>query len=275
MSGLLQACFCSGPILAVDVEQCSGEFRQLASQFAVQLSCGGLNELGQIGVRIMKATCNGQLLNHPCILGIILQCIDMLDREGRGVESMKHPRKMGDREQALVQQSGLMLASNGCSPQLMRAMGFNKISCLRNHSTLDLLQSQGLPCPALALLEPDIMHQNVAIINQLVPKERALKTTQRMVLCFDFTYLCPLHCPVTLHQKKGLIGGPFRMEDVGNERPGSFQLLETNEPLYEKQKANRMILGYDFNSGFIECRVSTCSYILRTYIYLHDTDVIP
>ena len=59
------------------------------------------------------------------------------------------------------------------------------------------------------------------------------------------------------------------MEDIGSERPGSFQLLQANEPLYEKQKANRMILGYDFNSGFIECRVSTCIHILHTYVILH------
>ena len=232
----------SGPLFAVDVNECSGEFRELANQFTSQLASGHLSELGQIGCRIMKATCSGQLLNHPCILGIVLQCIDALDRSSRGLESMKRPRNMGDREQALIQQSGLMLASNGCSAELMRSMGFNKISCLRNHSTLDLLQSQGLPCPALSLLEPGVMHQNMALINQLLPKEPGLKSSQRMVLCFDFTYLLPLHCPATLHQKKGLIGGPFKMEDIGNVRAGSFQLLDGKEPLFEKQKANRMNL---------------------------------
>ena len=233
----------SGPMFAVDVSQCSGEFRQLASQFTMELASGSHSELGQIGLRIMKATTSGQLLNHPCILGIVLQCIDTLDRASRDVHTLKHPRKMGDREQALIQESGLMLASNGCSSQLMRALGFNKIRCLRSHATLDLLQGQGLPCPALALLDADVMHQNMALISQLLPKQETLKSTQRMVMCFDFTYLCPMHCPTTLHQKRGLIGGPFRMEDIGSPKAGSFQLLEAAEPLFEKQKANRMTLG--------------------------------
>ena len=233
-----------GPMYTVNVEQCSGEFRQLANQFTAQLACGELSELSQIGLKIMKATCNGQLLNHPCILGIVLQCIDTLDRESRGVNSLKRPRNMGDREQALVQESGLMLASNGCSTQLMRSLGFSKLSCLKNHSTLDMLQTQGLPNPALALLDSTVMADNIALISQLLPKRPALTQSQRMVLCFDFTYLCPLHCPGTLHHKKGLLGGPFRMEDIGSDRAGSFQLLEANEPLFEKQKANRMILGW-------------------------------
>lgn len=225
------------------MSECTGELRQLANQFTFQLAAGGSTELGEIGLRIMKATCTGQLMNHPCILGIVLQCIDWLDRQERGVETLKRPRNMSEREAALVQQAGLILTSNGCSSQLMKSLGFSKVACLKNHSTLDLLLSQGLPCPALAILDESVMQQNVALISQIVPRAAELKKSQRMVLCFDFTYLCPLHCPMTLHQRKGLAGGPFRIEDIEDIRDsqaGSFQLIERGHPGFEKTKANRM-----------------------------------
>eukprot|EP00435_Cladocopium_sp_Y103_P000434 s270_g1.t1 len=162
------------------VEECTGEFRHLANQFTAQLVGGGMDELQQLGLRIMKATCTGKLLNHPCIMGIVLQCIDVVNREERGIHSLKKPRQLGDREEGMIQQAGLLLTSNGCSADLMRAMGFSKMSYLRSHSSLDSLLSQGLPCAPLALLKPPVMEQNVALVDQMLPALPGLSSKQRM-----------------------------------------------------------------------------------------------
>lgn len=223
------------PSLLVNVEECTGEFRQLSNQFTAQLAGGGVAELQQLGMRIMKATCSGKLLSHPCIMGIVLQCIDVVNREERGIHTLKQPRKMGDKEQALIQQAGLLLTSNGCSGDLMRAMGFSKLSFLRSHSNLDSLLSQGLPCAPLALLKPSVMQQNVALISQMLPPLPGLASKQRMVLCFDFTYLLPLHTPMTLHEEKGLAGGPF---SIGHE---SIAFHRLGQPLLDDVKASRMM----------------------------------
>ena len=230
----------TGPSLLVNVEECTGEFRQLSNQFTAQLAGGGVAELQQLGMRIMKATCSGKLLSHPCIMGIVLQCIDVVNREERGIHTLKQPRKMGDKEQALIQQAGLLLTSNGCSGDLMRAMGFSKLSFLRSHSNLDSLLSQGLPCAPLALLKPSVMQQNVALISQMLPPLPGLASKQRMVLCFDFTYLLPLHTPMTLHEEKGLAGGPF---SIGHE---SIAFHRLGQPLLDDVKASRMTFGHTF-----------------------------
>ena len=248
----------TGPSLLVNVEECTGEFRQLSNQFTAQLARGGVAELQQLGMRIMKATCSGKLLSHPCIMGIVLQCIDVVNREERGIHTLKQPRKMGDKEQALIQQAVLLLTSNGCSGDLMRAMGFSKLSFLRSHSNLDSLLSQGLPCAPLALLKPSVMQQNVALISQMLPPLPGLASKQRMVLCFDFTYLLPLHTPMTLHEDKGLAGGPY---SIGHE---SLAFHRLGQPLLDDVKASRMTFGHIWT---YLCHIETCYFYLFLIVH--------
>lgn len=252
-SCLFQICL-QGPTLLINVNDCNGELRQLANQFTVQLSEGGLSEMSEIAARIVKATTSGKLTAHPCIVGIILQCIDMLNREERGIDTLKKRRKMSDTELDLVHSAGLLLSSNGCSADLMRKLGFNKESCNREDGGVDRLLSQGLPCPSLSLLQPTTIAQNVALIDGLLERHDKLQVKQRCVLCFDCTYLLPLHAPMTLGGQKGLVGSPFKMEDVGSDNPGVFQSLSSTDKklsIAETTKANRMLLGFRLDIEFV------------------------
>lgn len=129
-------------MLQINVRDCSGELKALSCQFASQLASGGLSELGALNLKIAKAGCSGSLHHHPVAMGIMLQCLDYIGRQERGVLSMKHPRKMNDVEAGMVSEAALLLATNGCSASLMRDMGFSKVNTLRSHGRVEHLRTE-------------------------------------------------------------------------------------------------------------------------------------
>ena len=229
-------------MLQINVQDCSGELKHLAAQFAGQLTQAGLSELSSLCLKIAKASCNGSVARHPAAMGIMLQCIERIERLDRGVETMRHPRAMEDVEKGLVEEAALLLATNGCSSGMMRDFGFSRVNALRNHARVDKLLEQNLPCPALALLWPDIIRQNISMIDTLIPRLGSGDMQHRFILCFDSTYLLPLQSCMNLHNQKGMVGGPFCLEDLSRDEceRGSFQLIEKDVPLKERNKANRM-----------------------------------
>ena len=231
------------PCLLVNVADCKGETQQLANQFTVALATNQFDRhsLDGITLRILKATSSGTLTGNPTALGILLQCLDMAERGSRGSTTLRKPRQMQDQEKAIVEEAAIMLASNGCSDKLMRNLGFSRRTTLQTHSRLQNLLDQGFPCSAVALLFPEVVDMNFVLIDSLIKK--CTSTKMRMALCVDATYLLPMHTCVDLQGRKGFIGGPFKMSDVGSDAPGSFQQVIDGKDLYEKMKANRMSLG--------------------------------
>lgn len=181
-------------------------------------------------------------------MGLMLQCIDVIEREERGSETLKKQRLMSDTELELVKDAGSLLALNGCNDSLMRTLGFNKESCLRAHGKVDNLLECGLPCPPLAPVWGEVMEQNAACLHSLVPMAENMPH-RRFVICFDFTYLLKLHAVVRLHLQKGVVGSPFRLKDI-EVANGEFRSCFCPAPqggrpskyTGEKEKANRMQL---------------------------------
>ena len=229
------------PCLIVNIQDCSGELRQMASQFTANLASGKLSELGQLAARIAKASCDGRLSGNPAVMGLILQAIDRLDRDARGVESLKGARKMSELERSMVSEAGLMLASNSCNKELMRELGFNKERVLRNHSRIDSLLADSLPCPALALMHPNILDTNLSLIDSLEPRCAESGQKDRFVVCFDFTYLLPMRTSMVLHSARGMVGGSFTLDDCHQEHPECFQDVATKQRKDGRLKANRML----------------------------------
>ena len=162
---------------------------------------------------------------------------------------MKKTRRMSNTEMDLVQEAGAMLALNNCSEQFMANLGFNRESCLRAHGKIDNLLSSGLPCPPLSLLWPEVMEQNAAILDSLIPKASNMPQ-RRMVVCMDFTYLLKLRAIMQLRGSKVIIGAPFAMKDLdvpdGEVRSCLAPVPEDwGSKTYkgEKEKANRMLLA--------------------------------
>lgn len=229
------------PCLAVNAGDCSSDLKQLSWQFTAKLASGDLTDLDKISCRLAEACCNGTFASHPAAQGIMMGCLDVLERQERGCTTLRHPRKMSQTEADIVQQTALLLATNGCSSSLMSVLGFSKESTIRSHSKLDTLLTQSLPSPALSLVFPDILAQNLSIVDTLLPRERV---KQRLVMTFDFTYLAKMCGPMALHGKQGLVGFPFGLDDLGSKEPSCFPSMKADHQRSEAAtKANRMFLG--------------------------------
>eukprot|EP00435_Cladocopium_sp_Y103_P020385 s2243_g5.t1 len=239
------------PCLSVNVHDCNGELRKMACQFTADLACGRLSELGQLSARIAKASCDGRLSGNPAVMGLILQAIDRLERDSRGVESLKGVRKMSDLERSMVSEAGLLLASNSCNREMMKELGFNKDRVLRNHSRVDSLLADSLPCPALALMHPNVLDTNLTLIDPLEPRCPDFCQKDRFVVCMDFTYLLPMRTSMILHSARGMVGGAFTLDDCTQEKPGCFQDVGDKQGRDNRLKANRMLelLMWDPSSG--------------------------
>lgn len=234
---------CVMPSIKVNVKDCPAEINQLANLFTAQLgSCDDFakESLHHVTLKILKSTASGKLASNPAAMGIILQCLDVIDRKDRGIQTLKRPKNKTEVEEGLIQEAAHLLAANGCPSELMRHLGFSKTYTLRSLSAVDALLPSGLPCPPLAIMFNDVLKQNMAIIDSLI--ERRGDARRRMCLCWDFTYLLQMHCCMTLHQQRGLVGGPFSMKDPTSKSPTSFQKLLDGHTLEETTKANRMSL---------------------------------
>ena len=239
------------PCLSVNVSDCNSELRELTCMFQAKLVSGKLSEFSELCARIAKATCEGKFSQRPAIMGLMLQCLESVDREGRGIRTMKGARKLTNAEHDLVNEAGSLLALNKCSEGMMRQFGFNRESCLRSHGKISNLHSIGLPSPPLAVLWHSISEQNAVLVDSLVGRPSNVHA-RRLNLAFDFTYLSKLHSVMELNNRKVVVGSPFCMKDIETVGDGYRSCLGdipddlTQEYKGEKQRANRMLLECSF-----------------------------
>lgn len=231
------------PCLSINVIDSNPELQHLANQLAASLACRNLGEMGNISARLAEACCRGTFQQRPAIMGVMVQCLDLIDREERGVLTLKRPKNMGEQEQELLHEASALLALNGSSDTLMRSFGFNKKQVLRVQGRVENLLSDGLPCGPLALIFPEVIQRNATLIDSLSPRPEGL-SPRRFNMCFDFTYVMKQRSQMSLHGKQGVVGGPFAMSDIKAAVPGSFQWINDGKlDLVEQTKANRMLLG--------------------------------
>eukprot|EP00435_Cladocopium_sp_Y103_P037622 s486_g10.t1 len=232
------------PCININVSDASSEMRQVVNKFASDLAMGKLSELGQMSAKIAKASCDGRLAGNPAIMGLVMQAISFLDRDQRGASLKGGDRRMTEVEKAMVTEAGVLLATNSCSKDLMRLFGFSKENVLRQHSRVDSLLADSLPCPALAFLHPEVLAANMSLIDSAEPRHPEFGQKDRLVVCLDFTYLLAMHTSMVLHQRRGMVGGPFFLDDCHEEFPICFHDINKPESWrQESQKANRMFLA--------------------------------
>ena len=187
------------PCLQINVRDCTSEMNGLANMFAAGITAKiQQGQPDHVTLKILKGTVSGRLSSDPAIMGIVLQCMDMLKHRERGC-GMKGPKNRKDVETDLLEEAALLLTSNGCPGDLMQHFGFSTVSILRTLSNLDTLTSRGLPCPVLACIFQGVMKENIGLIDSLLA--RPTQNRKRMVMCFDFTCLLPMHCSLTLNKE--------------------------------------------------------------------------
>ena len=227
------------PLMQLNVLDCQSQLKQLAQSFASNIAEGDMSQMDALSLKIMKAAESGRLESNPAVMGIMLQCLEYIDKP-----NLKARRAMSDKERAMCQEAAILLASNGCNSSLMRTLGFSRESALRLHMSVDSLLGHGLPCPALSLLNRDHLKQNLACIDSLISRPAGIQHRQRLVLAFDFTYLLPMHSPMKLWGEPVLVGSPFCMEDLDSSTPGCMQPVANGQALKERTKANRMFFAF-------------------------------
>lgn len=165
------------PCLNVNPVDCTDDMQCLSNNFAAMISSKQFRtgSLEDLTLKVLKSTAQGKVSKNAAVMGIIMQCLDVVDRESRGISTLKSTRVMDDLERDMVQEAASLLASNGCSADLMKRLGFSRESALRNHGKLVHLLEQGLPSPCLSLLFPGVLEQNMTLIDTLIPRPSSVR----------------------------------------------------------------------------------------------------
>ena len=131
-------------------------------------------------MQVASAAISGDLSNHPMIMGLALQCKRKMEKQSRGITTMKGRRsKETEKEMALIADSGLQLALGACNPGLAAEFGLAR-AALR--ISLDELNRYGLPSPALALLFDGVMKDNFELADQRFPRNDEMAKRNMAIL---------------------------------------------------------------------------------------------
>lgn len=112
-------------------------------------------------------------------------------------------------EMTLIEDAALTLAIAGGNKQLCE-----ELSQKTTPPTIRLeeLPAHGLPNPALALMCPDQLNENLELVDKCFPRGPTSRT-RRLICAVDATYLLRSICQFSRQGKAGLVGAPWNPED--------------------------------------------------------------
>ncbi len=161
----------------------------------------------QVNLRIAESAIAGRLNNNPFVQGLLVQCLRHLDKLGRGITSMRgrKPACSGT-EDDLVADATLTLSMMSGNQALARELG----QCTTGYRLKmeELPHKFSLPNPCLALMFPQQLQDNLALVDQQIvrgPDEPMC----RLVLALDHTYLLKSFVQGCVQGKAGILGGPW------------------------------------------------------------------
>lgn len=163
-----------------------------------------------MNAKIAKACVSGRLDKNPMVQGLLIQCLAKLEKEERGIQTLRGRVSVANEtERRLLADAALSLAVAGGNRMLCEQLG-QKVTPPRVR--LEELPSLGLPNPALALMYPDQINENLKAIDARFP--RAENTRARRLICgIDATYLLKTISQFSIKGQAGLVGGPWSPED--------------------------------------------------------------
>eukprot|EP00435_Cladocopium_sp_Y103_P020860 s3829_g5.t1 len=196
---------CVRPAVKCSIASVPKNMHVITAKFEAIIRGGLASEEDMASLKVACAAAKGELASHPLVLGLALQCHRLVEKESRGITHMQGRRsRETPHEAALIADAGLSLAIAGANMNLARQFGV-PASALK--IDVDELVKLSLPQPALALCFPEIMKENFALADQRFVRERG-----RLVVAFDSTYLTATLSQMTLHTKRGLVGGTWKPE---------------------------------------------------------------
>ena len=177
----------------------------------VILQSSNCQELEAVNAKIAQAAVTGQLDRNPVMQGLLIQCVNKLEKETRGITSNRgrHPKSCTTKEQELLSDAALSLAIAGGSRQLCIELN-QKLTRVR--VKMEQLHSFGLPDPSLSLMFQPQLEKNFTLIDQQAPRDETTKA-RRFILAFDGTYLMKTFAQCPINGEVGLVGGCWSPQD--------------------------------------------------------------
>lgn len=175
------------PVLQVNACSVDNKAKALFSHFAVAVRGHQLSDLSEVNLKIAEAVMNGMLDAKAFCQGLLVQCLNSLDKEKRGITSNRgRTAHRNDSEAQLIHDATMTLAISGGNAGLARELGM-KITPPRI--------ALGLPNPCMALTDIETLQQNVLLVDQSCPR-------------------APGHPVRRLIMKYGLIGGAWTVDSA-------------------------------------------------------------
>ena len=152
------------PTLSVNVGAVPDAFGDVIARFQACLAGGRQTEMDTVSIRIATAAMTGVLSRHPMIQGLILATTQMIQKEDRGIFTLAgRPQNISETEQQCLADAAMQLSIETNNKHLARSLG---IASARLKTALDDLHSKSLPCPGLALFNPEVLKTNWNLIDQ-------------------------------------------------------------------------------------------------------------
>ena len=189
-----------------------------------------------LNAELAKQIVGGRLDNNPFVQGLLVQCLDRLEKAERGVVSMRgRAAASTDAKSTLLQNAALTLAIAGGNKHLAVELG-QKMTPTK--VKLEELERLGLPNPAMALLDCNIeqFRTNLKLVDQRHGRDEKM-SPRRLILGFDATYLLRTVSQFRMNNEVGLIGGPWS--------PGQEELCFVNIESMRKDMERAPVM-YEF-----------------------------
>lgn len=160
------------PVLSVNVAAAKNkkaDLLQAQQSFERFLNDPRHGDEEKMNVAIAQASLQGQLHNNPLLMGMILSCMKVIDRQSAGHKmhgpSSKNSGLESDIARDLASEAGAVLAAAGNNSHFLSRFGLNK-----KHIGMDSFDERltrvSLPVPFLALRERHLIRENMLLIDQ-------------------------------------------------------------------------------------------------------------
>lgn len=189
-----------------------------------------------INAKIATACLNGTFNKDGFLQGLLLQCLQRLEKEERGIRTLRGRRGnelVGER--SLIEDAALTLAISGGNKAVCKELGQRSTAVRIQTEDLPRLS---LPNPTLALLKgnEEQLKENVTLIDQRFARMPG-ENKRRLMMAVDATYLQKGLVQMKMGDRAGLVGGGWSIEDEA----GAFLPLADLDKVERPEKASQMM----------------------------------
>lgn len=175
------------PALQCNVATIPKCMQDVVGRFTAVIRGGEATEEDAIALKLACSCLNGDMAAHPLVQGLALQCRRLVQREARGIHTMAGRRDdITCKEAALISDAGLSLAMLSGNVALGKEFGLSG-KALR--ISLDELEKNSLPTPALALHFEGVLENNFMLADQ-----RFLRADNHPKCILDYMMDCVFMC---------------------------------------------------------------------------------